>query len=187
MSTKEIAHKYKRQTASRYLPVGAEEITSKIMESELYAVSTKHDGHLYLLSFDGSSTKLINHGGNTIDDLPLVKEASELLKDKCKNVVLAGELYLYKDGERTRSFDMTAVLADKSVDIHFVAFDVLSIDGEDTSLDIEALDEKLKQLLPNGKSVYGVKTSLVESRKDIIELYKAIVEEGGHEGYYSSF
>lgn len=48
MSTKEIAHKYKRQTASRYLPVGAEEITSKIMESELYAVSTKHDGHLYL-------------------------------------------------------------------------------------------------------------------------------------------
>lgn len=182
MSTKQIAHKYKRQTASRYLPVGAEEITSKIMESELYAVSTKHDGHLYLLSFDGSSTKLINHGGNTIDDLPLVKEASELLKDKCKNVVLAGELYLYKDGERTRSFDMTAVLADKSVDIHFVAFDVLSIDGEDTSLDIEALDEKLKQLLPNGKSVYGVKTSLVESRKDIIELYKSIVEEGGHEG-----
>ena len=31
---KETAQKYKRQTASRYLPVGAQEITSKIMEAE---------------------------------------------------------------------------------------------------------------------------------------------------------
>ncbi len=57
MSTKEIAQKYKRQTASRYLPVGAEEITSKIMEAELYGVSTKHDGHFYLLYYDGKKTE----------------------------------------------------------------------------------------------------------------------------------
>jgi len=49
MSTKETAQKYKRQTASRYLPVGAQEITSKIMEAESYGVSTKHDGHFYPL------------------------------------------------------------------------------------------------------------------------------------------
>ena len=81
---KETAQKYKRQTASRYLPVGAEEITSKIMEAESYGVSTKHDGHFYLLSFDGKKATLTNHGGNVIDDLPLLKEASAVLKGKCK-------------------------------------------------------------------------------------------------------
>ena len=116
---KETAQKYKRQTASRYLPVGAEEITSKIMEAEYYGVSTKYDGHFYLLSYDGNKAALTNHGGTVIDDLPLLKEATALLKGKCKAVVLAGELYLHKEGERTRSFDMTAALADKSAAIFF--------------------------------------------------------------------
>lgn len=179
---KETAQKYKRQTASRYLPVGAEEITSKIMEAELYGVSTKHDGHLYLLSYDGKKAELINHGGNAIDDLPLIKEASELLKGTCKDVVLAGELYLYKEGERTRSFDMTAALDDKSADIYFAAFDLLTLDGQEVSMDIKALDEKLNAVLSGGKSLHAVKNSFVESRKDIAALYKEIVEEGGQEG-----
>ena len=84
---KEIANKYKRQTASRYLPVVADEITTKIMESELYAVSTKLDGHFYLLSFDGKKAELVNHSGNVIDDLPLLKEVYELLNGKCKDVL----------------------------------------------------------------------------------------------------
>lgn len=182
MSTKDLAKKYKRHTASRYLPVSAEDITSKIMEADLYSVSTKYDGHFYLLSYDGKIAVLINHGENVINDLPLLKEVSEQLKGTCKNVVLAGELFLYKEGERTRTFDMTAALDDRSADIHFAAFDVLSLDGEHISLDIKALDEKLKSLLPHGKSVNAVQTSFVESRKDIEELYKEIVEEGGHEG-----
>lgn len=179
---KEAAQKYKRQTASRYLPVGAEEITSKIMEAELYGVSTKHDGHFYLLSYDGKKAALINHGGNTITDLPLLKEASALLKGKCKAVVLAGELYLHKEGGRTRSFDMTAALDEKSADIYFAAFDLLNLDGQEVSMDIKALDEKLNAVLSGGKSLHAVKNSFVESRKDIAALYKKIVEEGGQEG-----
>ena len=97
MSNKGNAQKYKRQTASRYLPVGEGEITSKIMEAELYVVFTKHDGHLYLLCYEGKKAELINHWSNTITDLPLIKEASELLKGKCKDVVLAAELYLHKE------------------------------------------------------------------------------------------
>ena len=182
MSTKDLAKKYKRQTASRYLPVSAEDITSKIMEAAFYGVSMKYDGHLYLLSFNGERVELINHGGNVINDLPLLNEALEQLKGTCKNVVLAGELFLYNEGERTRSFDMTAALDDRSADIHFAAFDVLSLDGEDISLEIKALDQKLKSLLPDGKSLYAVNNSFVESRKDIEAIYKEIVEEGGHEG-----
>ena len=178
----ETAQKYKRQTASRYLPVGAEEITSKIMEAESFAVSTKHDGHFYLLSFDGTKATLTNHGGSIITDLPLLNEASALLKDKCKTVVLAGELYLYKKDGRTRSFDMTAALDDKSADIYFAAFDLLTLDGEQVSLNLKSLDEKLNAVLSGGKSLHAIKNSIVESRKDIAALYKSIVEDGGHEG-----
>ena len=178
----ETAQKYKRQTASRYLPVGAEEITSKIMEAESFAVSTKHDGHFYLLSFDGTKATLTNHGGRVITDLPLLNEASALLKDKCKTVVLAGELYLYKKDGRTRSFDMTAALDDKSADIYFAAFDLLTLDGEQVSLNLKLLDEKLNAVLSGGKSLHAIKNSIVESRKDIAALYKSIVEDGGHEG-----
>ena len=179
---KETAQKYKRQTASRYLPVGAQEITSKIMEAESYGVSTKHDGHFYLLSFDGTKATLTNHGGMVITDLPLLNEASALLKDKCKTVVLAGELYLYKKDGRTRSFDMTAALDDKSADIYFAAFDLLTLDGEQVSLNLKSLDEKLNAVLSGGKSLHAIKNSIVESRKDIAALYKSIVEDGGHEG-----
>ena len=182
MSIKQTAQQYKRQTASRYLPVGAQEITTKIIEAESYGVSTKHDGHFYLLSFDGKKATLTNHGGNVIDDLPLLKEASAVLKGKCKSVVLAGELYLHKEGGRTRSFDMTSALDDKSADIYFAAFDLLTLDGEQVSLNLKSLDAKLNAVLSGGKSLHAIKNSIVESRKDIAALYKSIVEDGGHEG-----
>ena len=182
MNIKEIAQKYKRQTASRYLPIEGDQITTKIMEAEMYAVSTKFDGHLYLLSFDGKNTVLINHGGTTLTDLPLLKDATKLLKGKCNDILLAGELYLSKDGERTRSFDMTAVLDEKSENIHFAVFDLLMLDGQEVSMGIKELDEKLTSVLSGGKMVYPVNNSFVESRKDIAAQYKEIVEEGGHEG-----
>ena len=179
---KELAKKYKRQTASRYLPIGAKEINSKIIEAENYGVSKKYDGHFYLLTYDGETAELVNHGGNNITDLPLLKEATTLLKGKCKDVVFAGELYLYKENERTYSFDMTAALDDKSEDIYFAAFDILTLDGEKISLGITPLDKKLNVVLSGGKSLHAVKNNFVESRKDVENIYKEIVEEGGQEG-----
>ena len=182
MSNEEQAIKYKRQTASRYLPIDAAEMTSKIMEADFYSVSTKLDGHLYLLGFDGKDLELINHGGNSITDLPLLSEALGLLKANCKDVLLAGELYLYTEGKRTRSFDLSAALADKSPDIRFAAFDIISLDGAAVSLDVKALDEKLNALLAGGTSVHPVNSSVVESRKDMVALYEDRVVKSGNEG-----
>jgi len=182
MSNEEQAIKYKRQTASRYLPIDAAEMTSKIMEADFYSVSTKLDGHLYLLGFDGKDLELINHGGNSITDLPLLIEALGLLKANCKDVLLAGELYLYTEGKRTRSFDLSAALADKSPDIRFAAFDIISLDGAAVSLDVKALDEKLNALLAGGTSVHPVNSSVVESRKDMVALYEDRVVKSGNEG-----
>jgi len=182
MNNRDQAIKYKRQTASRYLPVAAAEMTSKIMEADFYSVSTKLDGHLYLLGYDGKDLELINHGENSITDLPFLTEALGLLKANCKDVLLAGELYLYTEGKRTRSFDLAAALADKSPDIRFAAFDIISLDGAAVSLDVKALDEKLNALLAGGKSVHPVTSSVVESRKDIVGLYEDRVVKSGNEG-----
>ena len=182
MNNKEQAIKYKRQTASRYLPIDAAEMTSKIMEADFYSVSTKLDGHLYLLGYDGKDLELINHGGNSITDLPLLTEALDLLKANCKDVLLAGELYLYTEGKRTRSFDLAAALADKSPDIRFAAFDIISVDGAAVSLDVKELDEKLNALLAGGTSVHPVNSSVVESRKDMVALYEDRVVKSGNEG-----
>ena len=131
MDILQIAKEYKRKTASRYLPVSSEEITTKIIESDEYSVSKKYDGHLYLLYFDGEQSTLINHGGRQITDLELLKESDKLLKGKCKDVVLAGELYLHKEGERSRSFDLASALDDNHKDIQFKVFDILILDREE--------------------------------------------------------
>ena len=182
MNNKELARKYKRQTASRYLPVAAGEITSKIMEADFYSVSTKLDGHLYLLSYNGKDLELINHGGNSIADLPLLNEALTILKANCKEVLLAGELYLHSESKRTRNFDLVAALTNKSTHIKFAAFDIISLEGKDVNFDIKALNEKLSSLLDGGVSIHPVSSSLVENRTDILALYENIVVKLNNEG-----
>lgn len=182
MDILQLAKEYKRKTASRYLPVCSEEITTKIIESGEYAVSKKYDGHLYLLYFDGKKSILYNHGGRQLADLGLLKEADELLKGKCKEVVLAGELFLHKEGERSRSFDLTSALDDNHKDIQYKVFDILTLDGEEKGFNIKELDTKLKELLKTGSSVNAIETSFVESRKDIESLFQDIVVKENEEG-----
>ena len=182
MDILQLAKEYKRKTASRYLPVSSEEITTKIIESGEYAVSKKYDGHLYLLYFDGKKSILYNHGGRQLTDLGLLKEADELLKRQCKEVVLVGELFLHKEGERSRSFDLTSALDDNHKDIQYKVFDILTLDGEEKDFNIKELDAKLKDLLKGGKSVSSVENSFVESRKEIDSLFQDIVVKENEEG-----
>ena len=182
MDILQLAKEYKRKTASRYLPVSSEEITTKIIESEEYSVSKKYDGHLYLLYFDGKKSILYNHGGRQLADLGLLEEANDLLKGKCKEVVLAGELFLHKEGERSRSFDLTSALDDNHKDIQYKVFDILTLDGEEKGFNIKELDTKLKELLKTGSYVNAIETSFVESRKDIESLFQDIVVKENEEG-----
>lgn len=182
MDILQLAKEYKRKTASRYLSVSSEEITTKIIDSDLYSVSKKYDGHLYLLHFNGKTSTLYNHGGEELSDLGLLQEANDLLKGKSSELVLAGELFLHKEGERSRYFDLTSSLNDNHKDIRYKVFDVIFVDGEEKDLNIKELDTKLKDLLKGGVSISSVESSFVESRKDIESLFNSIVVEQNAEG-----
>ena len=177
----EIAKQYKRLTASKYVPVAEDEMISKIIEAEKYHVSPKYDGHLYILHFDGSNLKLINHSGNIIDDLPMFSEAKKLLSD-FNEIILAGELYLFDNDKRTRSFELKSSVNKKSKDIYFAVFDIISINGEESNYDDDSLIEKLKSIFNNGESIHPIECLQLESRSEIEDYYKKIVEERGMEG-----
>ena len=85
------AKTYKRAVARRYLPVSSEEIVSKVREADKYYLSTKFDGHLYILIYENKKASLVNHFGTIHNDLPLLKRAEELT-----NNVIVG-LNLFKD------------------------------------------------------------------------------------------
>ena len=134
------AKTYKRAVARRYLP----EIVSKVREADKYYLSTKFDGHLYILIYEDKKASLVNHFGTVHNDLPLLKKAEELL-EKGKGIFtgiakayIPGELYL-QQSERTYVFDLVAILDDKSEEISFKdkklsAFDILSIDDQEYDL-----------------------------------------------------
>ena len=178
----QIAIEYKKKIASRYLPVRHEEITNKIIKSDGYNVSIKYDGHFYILYCNNNNVKLINPGGNIIEDLPLITEFKNNLKQKCKSVILAGELYFYKDGDRSRSFELIANLKKNPQKIYFAVFDIIQLNGTDFEGDIKSKYEKLDMLLSDCTKIHSINTNYFNSRKDIQDFYQKIVTENNSEG-----
>ena len=177
----EVAKKYKRFTASKYMPVAEDELSSKIIEAEKYFVSPKYDGHLYILSYDGSKIELFNHNGNVISDLPILNEGKQILSDY-DEIVLVGELYLFDQKKRTRSFDVTSALNKKSNELYFAVFDIISINGEEAKYDENSLLQKLKSILSDNKFIHTIEYVELDSISKIKEYYQKIVEERGMEG-----
>jgi len=178
----EIAENYKRKVASRYLPIGPDQITNKVLESENYFVSQKYDGHLYLLYFDGKKSILKNHSGSEIKNLRLLDEFSKKVGIS-DELIFAGELYVSNDNKRTRSFDVTAALKSNPDSLKFAVFDILEIKGKKPDLDLKELHDKINKILP--KSVDGVHVVngiWVESRKEIETYFNELVNEQNSEG-----
>ena len=175
---------YKNSVASKYLSVAQGEILSKIREANHYFISIKYDGHFYLLCYENGKVALINSGGNVIEDLPLLDDAKTLFEEsKIKKACIAGELYFNKGKERSRVFDLTANLDEKSPDIFFAAFDILSIDGNEYQRN-ELLNKhtKLDKIFSKETRIHSIGSKTVSSRKEIEEYYKQAVITDKHEG-----
>lgn len=178
----EVANNYKRKIASRYLPVGPDQITSKILESEQYFISQKYDGHLYFLSFDGKKAVLKNHGGSEITDLSFLLDFSKKINSNDK-IVFAGELYVLSKDQRTRAFDVTAALKSNKESLKFAVFDIVEINGNQPQFNVNQVFDELNKILPKDlEGIHIVDGQWVDSRKEIEVYFNELVTKNNAEG-----
>lgn len=170
---------YKKQIASRYIPIALQDVGMRMLESDVMHLSVKLDGHLAFLHSDGQSCWLTNSGNERWDDLPLLTEAAAQLKGI--SCVLAGELHVVAEG-RTYGFQVPSALAKQPDSLAFGVFDLLSYDGGEWSDTWSATFAKINSLLSEEGKVFGVPQLEVSSRAEIESFFEKTVTQGGAEG-----
>ena len=179
-SVKQTLSLYKSNQASKYIPVRGDEILTRIFDCEKYNISTKYDGHLCFIVKSKDGIELLNFNSEPFEREDLVEELNILLD---KEGVFVGEIFNYKENERTRSFDLVKNLKNKDSLIKIVVFDVINYDGK--TYDQNLWDEKIelvKKLFSNGKNIFSIEEIEVKSRKDIQSEFETRVINENQEG-----
>jgi hypothetical protein len=177
---KQILRSYKSNQASKYIPVRGDEILTKVFDCEKYSISTKYDGHLCFIVKDKSRVHLLNFNGEPFERKDLIDESITFLD---KEGILVGEIFNYKENERTRSFDLVKNLKNNDFSIKIVVFDVINYNG--TSYEKSLWDEKkelIDKLFSNGKKIFSIEEIEVTSRKDIQTEFEDRVINKNQEG-----
>ncbi|MBF0224604.1 MAG: ATP-dependent DNA ligase [Desulfobacterales bacterium] len=184
-SLKEVPFEYKKQLARSFFAINPHEIKTRVTGKKFY-VSKKIDGHLQIVVFNGEQIFMIGRGGIVRTNLPCLDKAKSILIDKKISSIIAGtELYVQKESERSRVYDVIAALSDeKSLDtLNLAFFDIIEINGESLkTASYDTIYKKLSEIFPkNGKS-HIIETKIAKSKPEIERLYANWVEEEGGEG-----
>ena len=177
---KKILKSYKSNQASKYIPVRGDEILTKVFDCEKYSISTKYDGHLCFIIKDKGDIYLLNFNGDPFEREDLIQELKLVLT---KEGIFVGEIFNYKENERTRSFDLVKNLRNNDSSIKIAVFDVISYD--DNSFEKDLWEEKkqlIDKLFLKGKNIFSVEEIEVNSRKDILSEFENRVVNENQEG-----
>ena len=171
----ELIKIYKQNISSRYISISPDSL-ERITIQDRYLVSKKYDGHFYGMVYTGGKCCFINPKGKKVEGLALNAAVEKELTGKVKDLCFVGELYLPSE-ERSRSFNLTKALTDKSSDIQFAAFDILSKNGEQIE-NLTAFErfEEIKSLA-TGVSFHPVDGRVVDSRAAISEKFEEAIEQ----------
>jgi hypothetical protein len=178
------AQDYRRHTASRMIPLEADEVHKRLPTAD-YHVSVKIDGEFNLLAYADGEAVTVNPGGTVRAGLPLLKEASGLLKKaSVKNGLIAGELYYNRpDGKRPRVHDVSRVarqpesLAELD-GLCFAAFDVVELDGAGPAATFEPTWKRLSGIFGPGKNCHVVDAVWQNEAADVHKHFRKWVEQG---------
>jgi len=158
---------YKSKIASRYIPVAPEHIGLKIMESEYYLASLKHDGHLVFVSVTKDGARLFDATGDELKVPAIVKAAAAIDAP----AIFAGELCCFVNDKPTSHREVSAALDEPSKhDLRLGVFDIIEhadLPEQATPADKLSL---LKKLPANG-AVFSIAQTHYESRKDLIAYF----------------
>lgn len=165
---------YKSKVASRYIPIHPDHIGLKILESSFYYTSIKYDGYFAVLSIKDGTAVLQNGNEKILEIKPILEQAKKINE----NVVLVGELCLFKEGKSLSHRELSAALDEPDkYDIRFGVFDLMP--SEDNQMELKEKVEKIKSLA-SSELIFPIAQQYSESRADIIAMYKQI--EGKEEG-----
>lgn len=179
MITKKIVTDYKSKTASRYLSVNDQDITSKIMPEDSYFASVKYDGHFGMIAVRDNTAVIYNRSGEEIAIPKIQEEAVKIAGGK--SLVLAGEIVCFQDNKPGRhSLVASAIAKPDNHDIRFGIYDLISTDDNPVTSVVHEKLELIKNLATGAQQIFSIEQVKFESRKDIVTFYKETVPE--HEG-----
>jgi len=182
-----ILQGYRRTVASAYIPVLPEDIGDHIPKGEL-CISKKIDGELWFLIQEGKDLALSNSRGKVIfGEFPILKEAKTSLHKFSGRIIIAGELCVENEKQRSRVGDLNRSMGggtEAKIDsIKFVAFDVLY--ASDETFTTDQYSEKLTyldSLFKGNKILTTIDTEVVTTSKEVSSYYQQWVVEEKHEG-----
>ncbi|MBR3029669.1 MAG: hypothetical protein IKH93_00785 [Bacteroidales bacterium] len=176
---------YKKNIAGKYMLVEGSKLSSRVAGTDFF-VTRKIDGHLQILFYkDGDAVLLNSRGIDKAGKLHCLEVAAECLKKAgVKDVIVAAELYMPREGGRPRCADVTSALADdtRRDQLCLAPFDIVSLDGK--SFEGVPYQETYKALsdIFKADSVCPVQMMHASSLDEVQAIYDEWVECDGAEG-----
>ena len=186
--TKSLSQKaidYKKNIAGKFMLVEGAKLKSRVAGTD-FCVTRKIDGHLQILFYqDGEAVLLNSNGIDKTGRLHCLDVAENCLKKAgIKDAVIAGELYMPREGGRPRCADVTSALADaeRRDQLCLAPFDIVSLDGK--SFEGVPYQETHKALsdLFQIDTVHPVQMMRASSLEEVQAIYDEWVEGDGAEG-----
>jgi hypothetical protein len=166
------AQEYKKRFTSRFISTDPSLIGQSIVEADYYLASIKFDGHLGILKIENGKATLTGADGRE-RKIPAILKAAEGLKE---DMVLAGEICVFKDGKSLTHRDVSAALAKpEKHDLRFGVFDICSHQGGVPDLPLKEKHELIERLLGKG-AIFQIPQNYFESRKDLATFFESVAE-----------
>jgi ATP-dependent DNA ligase len=184
-SIKNLPGDFKKKLSQQFLAVNSTEIDSRIKGNKFF-VSKKMDGHLQLIIFDDDQIFMVGRNGTVRMNLPCLDLMKSLLKEKnINNAIIATELYVQKENQRSRVYDVIAALseADALDTLALAVFDIVELENQAfRGMSYDDVWKRITEIFPPDGKVHAVETRKVKSRKEVQKIFDEWVTEAGHEG-----
>jgi ATP-dependent DNA ligase len=184
-AVRDVAKQYKKNIAKNFISINPRQIEDKVMGKEFY-LTRKYDGEFNILLFDGEESYIMNPGGKVRSELPFLDEATRLLKAaNVKSGIFACEVCMKEDEGRARVFNVLQSWAEPEMQpgLRLIPFDIIEINGEKMYYNsYDVLYKELSRLFAGSSVVFPPLYKMVNSRKNIKELYDEWVEAENAEG-----
>jgi hypothetical protein len=181
------AQGYRRNLAARMRALDRQGASDALGECEGF-VSRKVDGEFTVLLIENGQCCSVNPGGVVRTGLPFMHEAAELVgKSKYTQVLLAGELFVAKQGSRERVHDVSNIArqpkSQSDLDaLHMAVFDLIELNGKPAPAAATTTFKQINAIFGNGVRIRPVEARTVKSAAEIMKAFEEWVEGQGAEG-----